>query len=126
MKRICYGFIGWIYKILPMLYCCHCSPERSFFIKNRQFPLCARCTGQLIGNILAFGLFPHGHPKIILLCLLLLPLILDGTIQMFSEYRSTNAKRLITGVLFGYALITIIMISLCKTWDLGQIAASYI
>jgi len=32
---------------------CHQKPERSFFIKGYQFPVCARCTGVIIGYLLA-------------------------------------------------------------------------
>ena len=28
---------------------CHQMPERSFFYKGKQFPVCARCTGVIIG-----------------------------------------------------------------------------
>ena len=28
---------------------CHQMPERSFFFKGYQFPVCERCTGLLIG-----------------------------------------------------------------------------
>ena len=32
---------------------CHQKPERSFFINGYQFPVCARCTGVMIGYLLA-------------------------------------------------------------------------
>lgn len=32
---------------------CHQMPERSFFFKKYQFPVCARCCGVLCGEILA-------------------------------------------------------------------------
>ena len=38
---------------------CHRMPERSFFFKGYQFPVCARCTGVAIGQFIALvlGLF---------------------------------------------------------------------
>ena len=37
---------------------CHQMPERSFFLGSYQFPLCARCTGIMLGRVLAVLLFP--------------------------------------------------------------------
>ena len=91
---------------LPIVFGCHCRSDRSFFWRGRQFPLCARCTGELTGIILAavggaFGLLPMQAA-----ILLLMPLILDGSVQLFTKYESTNMRRLITGVLFGCGLYT--------------------
>ena len=30
---------------------CHQMPERSFFYKGKQFPVCSRCTGVCLGQI---------------------------------------------------------------------------
>ena len=32
-------------------YICHRKPERSFFFRGHQFPVCARCTGFYISGI---------------------------------------------------------------------------
>ncbi len=81
---------------------CHQLPERSFFIGGYQWPLCARCTGIVAGYLLAattyamclsIPLFVSG--------LLLLPLVLDGSIQMLFAIMSNNRRRLITGLLYG-------------------------
>ena len=32
---------------------CHQKPERSFFYKGYQFPVCARCTGVVISSIIS-------------------------------------------------------------------------
>ena len=73
-------------------------PDRSFFFRGKQFPLCARCTGELIGILLApaaFWMFGLPDGKI---CLwLLLPLVLDGGIQRLTRYESGNIRRLLTG-----------------------------
>ena len=36
---------------------CHQIPERSFFFKGYQFPVCGRCTGVIIGEIVTIILF---------------------------------------------------------------------
>jgi len=86
---------------------CHQLPERSFFIHGYQFPLCARCTGIYLGHIIAFAVNPFITMPL-WIALLLLPLILDGTIQYFTTYRSNQFKRFTTGLLFGYALISVL------------------
>lgn len=81
-------------------------PERSFFFKGYQFPVCARCTGVLIGEIGGlflsfFKLLPH-----VLICIAMtFPLILDGTMQYLQAIKSNNTRRLITGILFGIGLM---------------------
>ena len=43
----------WLYKWLPIIFGCHCKEERSFHYKGKRFPICARCTGELAGMIVA-------------------------------------------------------------------------
>ena len=43
--------------------------------------------------------------------LLLLPLVLDGGIQRLTRYESGNIRRLLTGMLFGYALVGLLVLS---------------
>ncbi len=89
-------------------YCgCHQMPERSFFYKGYQLPLCARCTGIALGHIAAFVMAPFYVFKYSIL-ILMIPMALDGTVQYFSSYRSNNAKRLGTGFLYGFAFTSAI------------------
>ncbi len=79
---------------------CHQMPERSFFVKGYQLPLCARCTGMLLGYLAVLsGGLPH---KLqwgwLSLCL---PLALDGSLQYKTAYMSNNRRRLWTGLLYG-------------------------
>ena len=66
---------------------------------------CARDTGIFIGLVLGF--MYASRKKIILTLPLiiaaLLPIGLDGTIQLLTDYESTNPKRLITGLIAGVA-----------------------
>jgi uncharacterized membrane protein len=71
-------------------------------------PICARCTGLLIG-VLAGLLVPlTGLPgsvtAIALAILLTAPLLVDGLTQLAGLRRSTNPLRLATGVIAGLGL----------------------
>lgn len=88
-------------------YCnCHQKPERSFFIHGYQLPLCARCTGIAIGHVAALLVAPF-HIFNYSVSLLLIPLAVDGTVQYFTPYESNNYKRVITGVLYGFAFTSV-------------------
>lgn len=100
-----------LYHWLPIVFGCHCRPDRSFFFRGQQFPLCARCTGVLSGMIL--GLVTGG--AVVLPGKLLLfgsfPLLVDGFLQQLTRYESTNGKRLLTGTLFGFALMQFLILT---------------
>ena len=86
---------------------CHQMPERSFFIKGRQFPVCARCTGVLAGNMAAYALFfIYAIPPefCVLGCAMM---FIDWFIQYIGIRESTNIRRLITGIIGGYSLATL-------------------
>ncbi len=40
---------------------------------------------------------------------LLLPLAADGFLQLLTRYESTNFRRLVTGIVFGYGLMALIV-----------------
>ncbi|MGN0244234.1 MAG: DUF2085 domain-containing protein [Lachnospiraceae bacterium] len=85
---------------------CHQMPERSFFFKKYQFPVCARCTGVLLGYILGLITCP-------VLCSFVIPIFccLVMFIDWFVQYKqwkmSTNVRRFITGILGGYGIMII-------------------
>lgn len=88
---------------------CHRKPERSFFIKNHQFPVCARCTGFYISVFLYFTyvyfFYVDYTPFLIILAILLLvPAFIDGLTQLLDYRESNNILRLITGLLGGLGL----------------------
>ena len=88
--------------------CCHQKEERSFFIKNHQFPLCARCTGIWLSSPIALITFIIGYSIKIRYCIfLMIPLIVDGTVQLLKIKHSTNMRRFITGLLYGYGSMTL-------------------
>lgn len=51
--------------------------------------------------------------------LMLVPLIADGLIQLLTAYESTNIRRLVTGILFGYGLFSLFLISYIATVRFG-------
>lgn len=86
---------------------CHQADDRSFHIGIRKFPVCARCTGIYVGALVSIVIsFWLQSP--ILFAAMLLPMILDGTIQYFTKYRSTNSKRFVTGAVFGYGAVGLV------------------
>lgn len=83
---------------------CHQLPERSFFFKGRQFPVCARCTGVLLGQLAgmaAYFVHPLTGNQIAVLCLVMLA---DWALQAAGIRESTNVRRLLTGGLCGFGL----------------------
>ena len=93
-------------------YICHRKPERSFFYKGHQFPVCARCTGFYISGISSIFLFklypvPYSLTTLLIGIILLIPSAIDGFTQLFEFRESNNTLRLITGLLGGVGLILV-------------------
>jgi uncharacterized membrane protein len=87
---------------------CHCRPDRSFFYKGVQFPVCARCTGIFIGFlILPYFLISQSNWGLLLSVLLILPTYLDGWIQTIWEIESTNMRRVTTGFVAGLGMMSL-------------------
>lgn len=101
----------WLYRWLPIIFGCHCRDDRSFYYHGEKFPICARCTGELVGMLI--GLFScfFFQPPFCVVLLLLLPMILDGVLQLATVYESNNLRRLWTGILFGYGLVLFVAIT---------------
>ncbi|MFQ5910328.1 MAG: DUF2085 domain-containing protein [Thermoplasmata archaeon] len=110
---------------------CHQIQERSYNIAGNQMPVCARDVGifvfatlGLLGAMIArrgptasrmlVNLFPAKAATfirerlgefrflILVLAVFLVPIALDGGIQLLTEYESTNPMRLLTGSLAGW------------------------
>jgi uncharacterized membrane protein len=77
---------------------CHQRPERSFFLKRRQVPICARCLGVMIGATL----IPLYSRDLHLAIALIATMLFDGGTQLLRLRESTNSLRFITGI--GFAL----------------------
>jgi uncharacterized membrane protein len=86
---------------------CHQLPERSFFFKGFQMPVCARCTGVILGYFIAIPMFiivGYKNKLSIWGCLIML---IDWSLQQFKIKPSTNKRRFITGMFGGYGIMTI-------------------
>lgn len=93
-------------KFLQIFFGCHARPDRSFYFRGKQFPICARCTGELIGMIAGIPIVIfQGCPRFVIVLVMMIPLVFDGFLQRLTSYESGNIRRLITGILFGIALI---------------------
>ncbi|MDR1464972.1 MAG: DUF2085 domain-containing protein [Oscillospiraceae bacterium] len=91
------------------LFYCHRMPERSFFFRGHQFPLCARCTGIVVGyaaGIPLLALLPRIPFWITLL--MAVPMIIDGIAQNKYGKLSNNPRRFITGVLWGVSAVELL------------------
>jgi uncharacterized membrane protein len=103
---------------------CHRISLRSFFLADRQLPLCARCSGMHLGALLGiiyqarFSSKRGGMPPrkiFILLGIFLLAFAVDGTnsyLQLFpnapSLYEPHNILRLVTGTLLGIGIAAVL------------------
>ena len=87
---------------------CHQREDRSFKIKGWQFPICSRCTGILVGQLLGIliYIFQFRIP-IYISCIFLFIMFLDWYIQYKKIRESTNIRRFITGTLAGVAQVAI-------------------
>lgn len=93
-------------RFLQICFGCHARPDRSFFFHGKQFPICARCTGELIGMIAGIPIAVFvGYPEFQWVLLLMVPMLFDGFLQLLTRYESGNYRRLFTGFLFGIALV---------------------
>lgn len=85
---------------------CHQMPERSFFYKGCQFPVCARCTGVFIGQTCALAALIAKARVTLPCCVGMLSVMgTDWLLQYTGILESTNRRRLITGILGGFSVI---------------------
>ena len=68
--------------------------------------------------VACFG-YVFAHPGAVISGLLIVPLVIDGVLQALTSYTSTNRRRLITGILFGYGLITLFLFTSVQAFLYG-------
>ena len=85
---------------------CHQIAERSLYLNDNQMPFCSRDLGIFIGLLvgLAMAIFLDIRISILIVLALLVPMAVDGILQVVADYESTNALRLLTGILGGIAI----------------------
>ena len=86
---------------------CHQMPERSFFFKGYQFPVCARCTGVIISAIIAIVVFFKKKISIKICIAMSNVMLFDWGIQYLNIKESTNQRRLLTGLVGGFGYSTL-------------------
>ena len=90
---------------------CHKKPERSFFWKGKQFPVCARCTGIHLGYLSLFlFLFELIYINLIISIILIIPTVIDGLTQAYFNRESTNTIRVLTGFSAGLGVMSVVHI----------------
>lgn len=106
------GFLNYV-KILEYSGC-HRIPERSFFYKGNQFPVCARCTGVFAGQHVAiitllvacvfagFKITDHLFYLFLLSIACMTPMLIDWTFQEYFGNMSNNKRRFVTGIVCGF------------------------
>lgn len=91
---------------------CHQRADRSFSVGAYQLPLCARCTGVVLGQGCGLLLWLAGVRLPVALCAACLLLLLaDWLLQHFRVLESTNIRRLVTGVLAGAGYLQILLLA---------------
>ena len=113
---------------------CHQKYDRSWEINDNQMPICTRDVGILFGIILGCLIFrnrgcnrwtirdtfltiiPDSKLSIIykndlrmmamfsLIIASIIPIGIDGFLQLLTDYESTNSKRVVTGLIAGFSL----------------------
>lgn len=86
---------------------CHQMPERSFFYKGYQFPVCARCTGVIISSFVALTIFLKKKLPIKICIGMSSIMLIDWLVQYFGIRESNNKRRLITGFIGGLGYSTL-------------------
>ena len=83
---------------------CHQLPARSPYLFGVQLPLCWRCTGILLGALalLCWLVTTKRLPPLLLCALLALLLPLDVLYNVVTGGDGDNARRLVTGLLWGF------------------------
>ena len=96
---------------------CHQREDRSFKIKGWQFPICSRCTGILVGQLLGIFIYIFQFRiPIYISCIFLLIMFFDWYIQYKKIRESTNIRRFITGTLAGIAQVAIFIEIIFMIW----------
>ena len=103
-----------IYRMFT--YVCHQIPERSFFIAEHQFAVCARCTGLYAGFTLATLVYPLVRslreieaPARKWLFIAAAPLAIDFTVGFLGIWNNTHSSRFATGTLLGAVAVFYVM-----------------
>jgi uncharacterized membrane protein len=89
---------------------CHQIASRSYYLNGNEMPFCSRDIGVFIGLVVGMGLVLIARPKVrVLIPLLgLIPIAIDGGLQLLTSYESSNILRLATGLLAGVSVALLV------------------
>ncbi len=90
------------YNMLQVLHDCHCKPHRTIIIRDRFMPVCARCSGINFGILLTPIVFYFISIPMYVFPIFIVPIVVDGYTQKHTNYVSTNFRRVVTGIFFGF------------------------
>ena len=115
-----------LYKFFSFV--CHQMPERSFYLENNPFGVCARCFGiyfGLFGGLFAYPFFrsissTEEPLRRFWLFLAMLPMAFDWSLGFFGVWENTHWSRFFTGALLGAACAVFIVPALV---EIAQLAA---
>ncbi|MFO7676795.1 MAG: DUF2085 domain-containing protein [Thermoplasmatota archaeon] len=96
----------WNYIYLSGDIFCHQKVERSFILNENSMPFCARCTAIFVGIVIGLGIMllytiNLDRNFLVIVVFSLIPIGIDGIMQLFGFWESTNIIRVITGLLVG-------------------------
>lgn len=86
---------------------CHQLPERSFFWKQYQFPVCARCLGVIAGYIVGLIIWFYYSIPLELCSILMAVMFIDWFLQYEEVLMSNNFRRILTGLCCGVGYLHI-------------------
>ena len=105
-------------------YLCHQTGERSFYLENHQFAVCARCFGIYFGLLFGFVIYPifrllenTASPPRVWLFLSLVPLGVDWSLGAFGIWENTHLSRCVTGTILGAACAVFIIPALVEIFQ---------
>ncbi len=116
-----FGFDGFSKSIFFSLhYVCAQVPSHSFYILGHQLGLCARNFSIYTSMFLTSVLFVLSKKRLVAMpwwvwVLMIVPMAIDGTTQMFGLRESTWELRLLTGTLFGVGSAWFVLTFMQKT-----------
>ena len=84
---------------------CHRLADRSFSLSNRQFHICSRCTGLVLGCFLVPFSFCVAELFRPFFLVGIAAFLFDGLTQLAGYRKSTNAIRFLTGLVLPLSLI---------------------
>jgi len=103
---------------------CHQRADRSLFFKGYQLPVCARCCGVILGYMIAV-------PSFFLFGFLMIPsfvgssaMLIDWLLQAVNIKKSNNVRRIITGIIGGFGILSIQLFVIQKIFKMVRMKLS--